>query len=52
VGILQRLSEDLVVLVASLQKLTSLSGETEVYCGHEYTVKNLDFAAMAGAHIA
>ena len=39
----------MVVLAASLQKLTSLPRETEIFCGHEYTVKNLEFAAMAGA---
>ncbi len=29
---------------ASLKKLASLPGETQVYCGHEYTEKNLQFA--------
>ena len=27
----------------SLNKLKNLSGETKVYCGHEYTFKNLEF---------
>lgn len=30
---------------ASLEKIASLPGETLVYCGHEYTQKNLEFAA-------
>lgn len=30
---------------ASLDKLASLPPETRVYCGHEYTAKNLAFAA-------
>ncbi|MBK1727173.1 hydroxyacylglutathione hydrolase [Halorhodospira neutriphila] len=30
---------------ASLQRLAGLPGETRVCCGHEYTVKNLEFAA-------
>lgn len=29
---------------ASLQKLAKLRGDTEVYCGHEYTASNLKFA--------
>lgn len=28
----------------SLQKLTALPGETQVFCGHEYTLANLRFA--------
>jgi hydroxyacylglutathione hydrolase len=31
-------------MVESLHKLTSLPDSTEVYCGHEYTEKNLRFA--------
>jgi len=31
---------------ASLGKLASLPDATRVYCGHEYTKKNLEFAAM------
>jgi hydroxyacylglutathione hydrolase len=27
----------------SLNKLKNLPGETKVYCGHEYTFKNLEF---------
>lgn len=34
---------------ASLQKLAVLPPETQVYCGHEYSVTNLTFAASAGA---
>jgi hydroxyacylglutathione hydrolase len=30
---------------ASLSKLAALPGETRVYCGHEYTLANLRFAA-------
>jgi hydroxyacylglutathione hydrolase len=32
------------MMVASLGRLTSLPGDTRVYCGHEYTEKNLRFA--------
>jgi hydroxyacylglutathione hydrolase len=31
-------------MVASLRKLTQLPDETRVYCGHEYTLRNLEFA--------
>jgi hydroxyacylglutathione hydrolase len=31
-------------MVASLKKLASLPDSTQVYCGHEYTEKNLRFA--------
>jgi hydroxyacylglutathione hydrolase len=31
-------------MVASLKKLASLPDSTQVYCGHEYTEKNLQFA--------
>lgn len=31
-------------MVNSLSKLAALPDDTEVYCGHEYTVKNLAFA--------
>ena len=31
-------------MVASLAKLAALSGETQIYCGHEYTLANLRFA--------
>ena len=27
----------------SLNKLKDLPGDTKIYCGHEYTYKNLDF---------
>src|SRR5260370_40788937 len=33
-----------VTMVASLQKLATLPDSTQVYCGHEYTEKNLRFA--------
>lgn len=32
------------VLYQSLMKLTALPGETQVYCGHEYTLANARFA--------
>lgn len=31
---------------ASLAKLRSLPDDTRIYCGHEYTVRNLEFAAL------
>ncbi|HRI54767.1 MAG TPA: hydroxyacylglutathione hydrolase, partial [Pseudomonadota bacterium] len=31
---------------ASLRRLAALPGEVRVYCGHEYTLKNLSFAAV------
>jgi hydroxyacylglutathione hydrolase len=31
-------------MMTSLDRLRKLPGETQVWCGHEYTVKNLDFA--------
>ena len=31
----------------SLNKLSSLDGDTEVYCAHEYTLANLAFATAA-----
>jgi hydroxyacylglutathione hydrolase len=31
-------------LYASLEKLAALPDETLVYCGHEYTLANIDFA--------
>jgi hydroxyacylglutathione hydrolase len=31
-------------MVASLKKLASLPDSTQVFCGHEYTEKNLRFA--------
>ncbi|HEY7945316.1 MAG: hydroxyacylglutathione hydrolase [Burkholderiales bacterium] len=33
-------------MVASLDKLVALPGDTLVYCGHEYTVANLRFALV------
>ena len=35
---------DAAMMVRSLGRLTALPPETRVYCGHEYTVKNLEFA--------
>jgi len=32
---------------ASLQKLGALPGDTAVYCGHEYTLANIEFAIQA-----
>lgn len=37
---------DAAQMMASLGKLAALPGETRVFCGHEYTEKNLRFAAM------
>lgn len=37
---------DAAQMMASLAKLAILPDETRVYCGHEYTEKNLRFAAM------
>ncbi len=31
----------------SLEKLMSLPSKTEIYCAHEYTLSNLQFALMA-----
>ena len=36
---------DAAMMMASLGRLSSLPPETRVYCGHEYTEKNLRFAA-------
>lgn len=35
---------DAPMMVRSLSRLTALPAETRVYCGHEYTQKNLEFA--------
>ena len=37
---------DAAQMKASLGRLTALPDDTRVYCGHEYTEKNLRFAAM------
>lgn len=34
-------------MVASLDKLAALPGDTRVYCGHEYTLANIGFAEVA-----
>jgi len=34
-------------MFASLEKLAALPDDTEIYCGHEYTLNNLRFAMMA-----
>ncbi|MFP4146521.1 MAG: hydroxyacylglutathione hydrolase [Halorhodospira sp.] len=34
----------------SLQRLAALPQETQICCGHEYTVKNLEFAARVEPH--
>jgi hydroxyacylglutathione hydrolase len=39
-------------MVASLKKLASLPDSTQVYCGHEYTEKNLRFALTLEPHNA
>ena len=36
---------DAAQMKASLERLARLPDDTEVYCGHEYTQKNLEFAA-------
>ncbi len=36
---------DAAQMMASLARLAALPGDTRVYCGHEYTEKNLRFAA-------
>jgi hydroxyacylglutathione hydrolase len=36
---------DAAQMMASLATLTALPEDTRVYCGHEYTVRNLEFAA-------
>lgn len=33
-------------LFSSLQKIKSLPNRTKIYCAHEYTLKNLEFAAL------
>ncbi len=37
-------------MVQSLGKLAALPDDTKVYCGHEYTVKNLEFALTLEPH--
>src|SRR5688572_11205929 len=37
-------------MYASLQRLAGLPGETAVYCGHEYTMKNIAFARQVEPH--
>jgi len=39
-------------MVASLARLAALPDATRVYCGHEYTVKNLQFALTLEPHNA
>jgi len=41
---------DAAMMVDSLKKLRELPDETQVYFGHEYTVKNLDFALTLEPH--
>ncbi|GBD27917.1 Hydroxyacylglutathione hydrolase GloB [bacterium HR30] len=43
---------DAATMMASLQKLASLPDETQVYCGHEYSQKNLEFALQLEPHNA
>jgi hydroxyacylglutathione hydrolase len=35
------------MMYQSLQRLSTLPGNTRVYCAHEYTLKNLEFASLA-----
>ena len=37
------LREHIKICLASLNKLKKLPFETKIYCGHEYTKKNLEF---------
>ena len=37
-------------MVQSLSKLKALDGDTNVYCGHEYTLNNLRFALTLEPH--
>ena len=37
------------MFTALMGKLAKLPEETLVYCGHEYTLSNLKFAAKAGS---
>jgi hydroxyacylglutathione hydrolase len=37
---------DAAQMMASLSRLVALPGDTRVYCGHEYTKRNLEFAAL------
>ncbi|MES2355973.1 MAG: hydroxyacylglutathione hydrolase [Pseudomonadota bacterium] len=39
-------------MVSSLTKLTALPDETQVYCGHEYTLANIRFALAVEANSA
>lgn len=41
---------DASIMRASLQRLRELPAATRVYCGHEYTQRNLEFAALVEAH--
>lgn len=41
---------DAPMMHASLSKLAALPGETQVFCAHEYTLANLDFARAAEPH--
>jgi len=37
-------------LYASLQKISSLPDDTHIYCAHEYTLRNLEFAQTVEPH--
>lgn len=41
---------DAAQMMASLARLQSLPPSTRVYCGHEYTKRNLEFAALLEPH--
>ena len=43
---------DAAMMLASLSKLMALPDDTQVYCGHEYTEKNLRFALTLEPHNA
>jgi hydroxyacylglutathione hydrolase len=40
----------MVMMRASLARLRALDRETRIYCGHEYTERNLEFAAVVEPH--
>ncbi len=41
---------DAATMLRSLERLSALPPETQVYCGHEYTQKNLEFALTLEPH--
>lgn len=39
-------------MYASLQKIKSLPKETQIFCGHEYSLSNLNFAKAVGVEVS